>query len=375
MSKASPGINIPAIEKELSSLWKQAGEEGDDGGVIRACLLNLMVYVPDSEEANKVDEIIMEVSAEHPARAILMIADREASESALSAEVTSRCTLPAGLSKQVCCEQVTIHGSGEQANEIPSAVVPLLLSDLPTYLWWRAVPQLTDKFFKRLGDVSDRVIIDSADFADQYKELQNLAALLRDNPRWTALSDLNWARLTVIRALLAGFYDVAEYRPTLENLSQASIEYAPMDGKGGVIPARALLLAGWLTSRLGWKLGASEVRRAGGSLSFDVNAGSRNVTLEMVPTKQQEVEPGHVAGVTLTTAEPSPASFSLRRSADGSRIVTEVKAGGKQHQRVLGYERSDEVALIGRELEILGHDRVYEQAAVSAGEIVGFINS
>jgi glucose-6-phosphate dehydrogenase assembly protein OpcA len=375
MSKASSGINIPAIEKELSSLWKQAGEGGEDGGVIRACLLNLMVYVPDSSESAKVDEIIMEITAEHPARAILMVADRESSESSLSAEVTSRCTLPSGLSKQVCCEQVTIHGSGEQANEIPSAVVPLLLSDLPAYLWWRAVPQLTDKFFKRLGDVSDRVIIDSADFADQHKELQNLASLLRDNPTWTALSDLNWARLTVLRALLAGFYDVAEYRPLLNNLNRATVSYAPIAEDGGVIPARALLLGGWLASRLGWKLDPAGVRRAEGSLAFEVDAADRKVTLEFVRAKREGVQPGHVSTVTIATAEPSPATFTLKRSEDGSRVMTEVTLGEKQHQRVLGYEGWDEVSLIGRELEILGHDRVYEQAAVSAGEMVRLINS
>ncbi|HKY03845.1 MAG TPA: glucose-6-phosphate dehydrogenase assembly protein OpcA, partial [Blastocatellia bacterium] len=296
MSKASPGLNISAIEKELTSLWKQASEDGSDGGVIRACLLNLMVYVPDPSEASKVDDIIMEITAEHPARALLMVVDRDASDSSLEAEVTSRCTLPSGLSKQVCCEQVTLRGSGEQAGEMPSAVVPLLLSDLPTYLWWRAVPQLTDKFFKRLGDVSDRVIIDSTEFADQYSELQNLAALLRDNPKWTAFSDLNWARLTVIRALLAGFYDVAEYRAMLDNLERVSIEYAPMDGKGGVIPARALLLAGWMTSRLKLKPNPGGISREGGSLTIPVEAGERKVTLEMVPTKQEEVEPGHVAG-------------------------------------------------------------------------------
>lgn len=373
MSKASPGINISAIEKELSSLWKQAGEEG--GGVIRACLLNFMVYVPDSNEAGKVDELIMEISAEHPARAILMIADRVASESSLSAEVTSRCTLPSGLSKQVCCEQVTVRGSGEQANEMPSAVVPLLVSDLPTYLWWRAVPQLTDKFFKRLGDVSDRVIIDSADFADQHKELQNLAALLRDNPKWTAFSDLNWARLTVIRALLAGFYDVAEYRSLLNNLDRATIEYAPMAEDGGVIPARALLLGGWMSSRLGWKPRAGGVRRAGAAVAFDLDADDLKISLEFVPTEHKEVEPGHVAGVTLSATGTPPASFSIKRSPDGSRIITEVTLDGKQYQRVLSYERWDEVSLIGRELEILGHDRVFEQAAVSAGEMVGLINS
>jgi glucose-6-phosphate dehydrogenase assembly protein OpcA len=142
-----------------------------------------------------------------------------------------------------------------------------------------------------------------------------------------------------------------------------------------VIPARALLLGGWLASRLGWKLNPAGVRRAEGSLAFEVDAADRKVTLEFVRAKREGVQPGHVSTVTIATAEPSPATFTLKRSEDGSRVMTEVTLGEKQHQRVLGYEGWDEVSLIGRELEILGHDRVYEQAAVSAGEMVRLINS
>ena len=39
-------------------------------------------------------------------------------------------------------------------------------------------------------------------------------------------------------------------------------------------------------------------------------------------------------------------------------------------QRVLSYEGLGEGELIGREIEIVGHDRVYEQAVVAAGEMV-----
>ncbi len=195
--------------------------------MIRACVLNLLVYLPSHEASNEVGDLLTEVTAAYPSRAIVMVGDPEA-ESAISAFVTSRCTLPTATSKQVCCEQVTIMAGGDQVNEMPSAVAPLLLSDLPVYLWWRAVPMLADKVFKRLVDLSDRVIIDSAAFADPHGDLLNLAVLIRETSRVAAVSDLNWSRLTEWRALLASFYDVADYHPLLDRLDRIVIEYAPL---------------------------------------------------------------------------------------------------------------------------------------------------
>ena len=65
------------------------------------------------------------------------------------------------------------------------------------------------------------------------------------------------------------------------------------------------------------------------------------------------------------------ATFEVNRSDDGSRIETEVRLGEERKlQRVLSYENAGEAALVGIELEILGHDRVYEEAILAAGEIV-----
>jgi glucose-6-phosphate dehydrogenase assembly protein OpcA len=195
-------IDVGAIERELTSLWKQAGE--DDGGVIRACLLNLLIYVPGADLSREVDDIVADITAAHPSRAIVMIADRDAKESHLDAQVTSRCTLPNGESKQVCCEQVTLRAGGEQVNEVPSAVVPLLLSDLSVYLWWRAVPRLEIAYSSVLSMLPIAVIIDSASFASPHADLLSLATIMRESPRWAAFSDLNWARLGAWRGLLAG---------------------------------------------------------------------------------------------------------------------------------------------------------------------------
>jgi glucose-6-phosphate dehydrogenase assembly protein OpcA len=363
-------INVSAIERELTALWQQASED-EDHGVIRSSIQNLLVYVPQTSVAAEVDELLIDITASHPSRAILMVIDQNATEPRLEAQVTSRCTLPMGSSKQVCCEQVTITASGAVVAEVPSAVTPLLLSDLPVYLWWRAVPRIEDKtLFRKLADISDRVIIDSALFNDPFGDLVSMATVLHETPRWTAISDLNWARLTAWRALLAGFYDIADYRPLLNRLKQVTIRYGPSATDADAIPTRALLLGGWLASRLGWKLKPGSAKRATGSACFEFSDDNGSFAVEFAHTRR-EVEPGHLALVTIESEADESVSFTVRRSADGQRIETSVTRGDdKGAQRVLGYEGLSESQLVGKELEILGHDRVYEKSVLAAGEFI-----
>lgn len=371
VEQTQPAINVAAIEKELTALWKEASED-EKGGVVRSSILNLLIYVPNPAEASKVDDIMLEITGSHPCRAILIIADREAQESRLTAQVTSRCTLPTPNSKQVCCEQVTITASDDHLDEVPSATVPLLISDLPVYLWWRAVPQVEDKhLFGRLAEISDRMIIDSSQFNDPRGDLASMAAALRNTERWAALSDLNWARMTAWRALIASFYDVADYRPLLDQLSSVIIRYAPPSADASAIATRALLLGGWLASRLGWQFSGKATSGAEGQTTFEmIAADGHKIALEFART-ERDIEPGRIAHVMLTSAVDTSTVFSVRRSADGNRIETAVtRDEEKKAQRVLSYEGLSESALIARELEILGHDRVYEQAVQAAAEMI-----
>jgi glucose-6-phosphate dehydrogenase assembly protein OpcA len=367
-------IDIAAIERELTALWQHASEDQETGGVIRSSILNLLVYVPQNAEAAVVDDILTDLTASYPCRAVLMIADSSAAPPKLEAEVTSRCSLPTGTSKQVCCEQVTITAAGAGVTDVPSAVTPLLLSDLPVYLWWRAVPRIQDKtLFRKLADISDRVIIDSALFNDPHGDFAGMAAVLNATPRWTAISDLNWARLTAWRALLAGFYDISDYRPFLDQLDQVEIKYAPSSTDPSAISPRALLLGAWLASRLGWRVNADAAKRTDRSTSFEFSVDNREISVGFTHTSR-DIEPGHLALVTLHSKAEESVLFAVRRSADGQRIETSVTRGDeKRVQRVLGYEGLSEGELIGKELEILGHDRIYEQAVLVAGEMVNAI--
>ena len=281
----------------------------------------------------------------------------------------------ASLVKRAWCSRLrgtskaTITAAGDGVNDVPSAVTPLLLSDLPVYLWWRAVPRIQDKnLFRKLADVSDRVIIDSALFNDPHGDFASMAAVLNATPRWTAISDLNWARLTAWRALLASFYDVLEYRPSLDQLDKVVIKYEPSSSDTAAIAPRALLLGAWLASRLRWQV--IKANRTEESTTFEFSSDNRTITVEFAHTSR-DIEPGHLALVTLLSKAEQSTSYAVRRSADGQRIETSVSHGDeKRLQRVLGYEGLRESELVGKELQILGHDRIYEQAVLVAGEMV-----
>lgn len=360
------------IERELNSFWQEAGK---DDGVTRSCVLNLIVFTNAINNGHQLDELLTEVTARHPSRAILIAADREATDSALTTQVVSRCAMPTATTRQVCCEQVTIHALGKQIHEVHSAVAQLLLSDLPIFLWWRSVPPLADKVFTRLAGMANRVIIDSASFTDQHGDLLSLALLLRERPKWTAFSDLNWARLTAWRALLAGFYDIAEYRPALQLANRVVIEYAPLPDQPDAISSRALLLAGWLATRLRWRL--DKVRRDAQrkAVICELLAPTQRIFIEFRATERAAIEPGHLAQVTLRAdsfaEEAADACFTITRSDEGERLRTSIFNGYEARAgRVLSYPRQSESELIWHELEIVSHDQSWEQAVRMTGEML-----
>ncbi len=368
-------LDAAAIERELNAFWESAGRETGQAGVARACVLNLLVYVPAAQATSALDETLSEISLQHPSRIILLAADRAAADSALEAQTLTRCAFQPGAGKQVCGEQITIYARGAQVVELHSAVTPLLLADLPIYLWWHDEPPLADKAFMRLAEMSNRVIIDSASFADPQGDLIALALLLRERPKWTAMTDLNWARLTAWRALIAGFYDIAEYRPALSQVNRLVIEYAPPASDPEAISPRALLLAGWIAARLGWRQDRVSRDQQGGTVTFEMLAKTQRIFIELRRTQRATIEPGHLAQVTLKAdsfaEEASDASFTVTKSDEGTRLKTSIFIGHEARVgRVLSYVKHTTSELIGRELEFLSRDRVYEQAVGTAGEML-----
>lgn len=369
-------LDVQAVERELNRLWMEnAGTEvhDEEGAVMRSRVLNLLVYVSSNEALNEVNELLSEVTTAHPCRALVMVAERPEEDRDIEMFVSAYCQ-SSGVERHLCCEQVTVRARGRFTVELPSAVGPLLIPDLPVFLWWRAEPRLNDEVFRKLSLASDRVIFDSADFLQPYVDLFALEALLKKaRAAHTGLSDLNWARLTSWRGLLANFYDVREYRAALDKINRLRIEYVAPESEPNEIAPKALILAGWLMSRLGWRVAAEHGREAkeGNARAVYLQKEEREILVEFQSVERSAQMSSRIARVELSAEEPSPSAFIVARSPDGRYLETQAVSGAETRasRLLIGGDKS-EAELLGRELEILSHDRIYEEAVHAANRLL-----
>ncbi len=372
------GIDAAKLERELNAMWAEmsapAGAGGGEGarqaaGVVRACVLNLVVYAEGQEERAQVEELLSEVVERHPCRAIVLAAERGAAEPRLDAFVSTRCQLSPRGAKRICGEQITIEAAGASVDTAASAVAPLLVPDVPVFLWWKDIPHYDDKLFTRLAGMADRVVIDSASFDRPHEDLLQLAALLRAGR--TRLSDLNWGRLTSWRALVAGFWDVADYRDSLARIEKVVIEYDPPDRSHEQIAPKALLALGWVASRLGWEVDDVGATFDGSRARFTLKAGGRKVEAVLAATDDVAGRDGWLTSLTLSTAAGDEFYVELLLEERKLRTGARLKGVGHTVGRVLGYEARSEGQRLSGELDILCRDEVYERAVAAAARMLG----
>jgi glucose-6-phosphate dehydrogenase assembly protein OpcA len=92
-------------------------------------------------------------------------------------------------------ECVTVEVNADDEQQLASIASPLLVADLPDFLWWAADSAVGSDLFDDLIEVSDRLIVDTAATALPAAELVRLVALLDAGGHPPKLSDFAWARL------------------------------------------------------------------------------------------------------------------------------------------------------------------------------------
>lgn len=347
-------VDLRSIEHELSELWKQAHAVHSDS-VTRVCVLNLVVGLTDDTIFNQVTNVVSQLTARHPNRAIVANIAPDAGESAIDAWVQAHCQLQGTGGQQVCCEQITVNARGGATAQVPGVVLPLLVPDVPVMLWWPRGAPFNAPFFERLCSFADRVIIDSATFdATQYTD-----ALVTLLDHGHAVSDLIWGRLTSWRELTAQFFDAPATQPHLAQITQVEIDYTDREGAASSrIPA--LLLIGWLASRLGWTLrGPARAQDATTTFALQHSDGPAiEVVLRAVAARDESDH--HLSALTLTSAG---GRFSITRGEndDWANAVSEID-GRAPLRRGVRLEQPDEAELLGEELRLLNHDQGYEAA-------------
>ncbi|HMF58481.1 MAG TPA: hypothetical protein VK619_19205, partial [Pyrinomonadaceae bacterium] len=98
----------------------------------------------------------------------------------------------------------------------------------------------------------------------------------------------------------------------------------------------------------------------------------RTISVEMKQVERPEMRRGRLARVRLETADDAGANFEVLRSEDGVYLETCAReVAESRRERVFKVRNRSTGNLLGRELEIQAHDRIYEEAVSAALEIIG----
>ncbi len=355
--------SIAEIERELAQLRRRASAQAPEGLVppARAAVLNVVVVATRRVHAERAAEIIAELGARHPSRAIILLAATQAP----SEELRLTCHEQANAAGQVCYEQIIVRTGTTSGHQLRSIVIPLLIPDLPVFLWWTGTPPIGSLLFGLLVELAGRLVVDSADFARPEETLPRLSAVLAADET-TALTDLNWTRLTAWRELIAQFFDVPEWRPFLDRVSGMRVGFAVDTDGREVHSSQAHLLLGWIAARLGWRpeerVAPSE---AGGSLFRMARPDAGSVWIRLRPRYLRGVDEGNVTGVrVLADRAGRHAEFVLKRDESGGphadMQVTIDRQPVARRRVFLPAPGAGE--LLAEELAIVRSDVVYEGA-------------
>jgi glucose-6-phosphate dehydrogenase assembly protein OpcA len=369
--------DVSALTSELAALWRSAAEDTEThNAVIRACALTLLVYTESEEAGREVSELLGALTLQNPCRALIMVVRPEESPAGLSAWISAVCQLPAPGEKQVCCEHITIVARGDAVGDLDKVVVPLMVSGLPVYVWWREGRTTQPEPIEKMMRYVDRVILDSGRFAHPETDLAAMSERIQRSGGRRGINDLNWARITPWRELVAQCFDSEDTRPYLCRINDVRIEYSGGSGKVDPSLGQGLLFAAWLANRLGWQpAGLAPKGRAveprqdkedGRVLSFTGRAGA--IRVQLVPRRGAKECAAGFLTVELRAEGDSPASFSLTCGGDKNVVITRREIPGRQPiERTVRLQVLDEIGLLNEELKFPDRDQLYEQVLTMVG--------
>jgi glucose-6-phosphate dehydrogenase assembly protein OpcA len=370
-------LDVTGVEHALNGLWLQTAnqETDDEGGVVRARALNLLVHVEDEAALAQVSEMLTDITAAHPCRAIVMRGDASAEDRDIDVHLSLQCRpSPVARDRHLCCELVILEAQGRFAVELPSAATPLLVPDLPVILWWYGDVEFSDPVFRSLCRIADRVVIDSADFEQVNADIGELVSFLDGQRAEDArLSDLNWTRHSAWRSLIAAFFDAPENRAQLDRIGSVTIDCVRPPGETTTPPPPGLILAGWLAQCLGWKAEAgAPVENAEGGWVSVLASGDRDVRIEWRLVDHISPESCEIVRVELVcVGAPEPVSFSVELSDDGKHLSTGAAGASIMYApRVLNCPDQSTDHLLALELNAGGRDQVFARSVRAAAEII-----
>jgi Glucose-6-phosphate dehydrogenase subunit len=223
LSWSGEDVTVAEIERELARLRHDSAETGHQPN-LRTSVMTHLAWAPQPW-LGVAEETLLGMAERHPSRTLILVPDPEA-EDGLDATASIRC-FPIGQ-RAICGEVVQLRLRGNRSQAPASIVLPLVISDLPVFCRWRGEPPFGAIEFEQMVEMTDRLIVDSAEWEElRYEELSAIFGRV-------AASDIAWARTELWRR------DLARYWPGIRE-QEIRIRGPRAEGE---------LLRGWLNARL-----------------------------------------------------------------------------------------------------------------------------
>lgn len=220
-------VRIVDVERALAAQRSAPGQVH----ALRTSVLTLVAWVPPAWHS-AAEEVLEGLAERHPSRCVVLYPQPDIDGDRLDARVSVESFALPGLEQHVAAEVIRLTLVGRRCQAPGSIVLPLVLADLPLFLRWRGPLPFGGRPLEQLATISDRLIVDTAEWDDLEADLARLPELFPH----TAVSDIAWARtLEWRRAVALGW-------PAVAGTRRLHVR--------GPRP-EAVLLAAWLSSRLG----------------------------------------------------------------------------------------------------------------------------
>ncbi|HSS93577.1 MAG TPA: glucose-6-phosphate dehydrogenase assembly protein OpcA [Candidatus Dormibacteraeota bacterium] len=244
--------------------FAQALAADDDHPRTRNTVMTLVAITATEADEKRALAECAAIAAHHPSLAIVVRGQSDVTQGRIDASITAPPVPAPDAPAPAHYELVSLHVRGGAAMHLASLVDPLLISGVPTYLWWLGTPPFGSKELRDALQIADALVVDSARFARPYHSFLALSGLSGHAHPRLGLADFQWARLDPWRESIAQFFSPASRRAFLKGITEIGIDYAG-EGRGNRIPSAVLI--GWIASALGWKL-----QRAAGGVGGVVSA-------------------------------------------------------------------------------------------------------
>lgn len=364
-------VDLEALEQHVASSWLPQETGGPDaaGLATRATALNLVTFAPDDATRERIIQAASRMSVIHPCRLILFGATSNRDDHLSLANVYATCERNPDRPDSPCIERMEIPVHVSMLDQLPLVLQPLVIPELPAFLWWPSTPPFTSQGFQALARSLNRTVVDSLSFSS-VSGLRQFHEFFQSLPVKCAIGDVNWQRLQPWRELTAQYFDIRHVQWALSCMREIEVEAGGTDGN--IVPSQALLLVSWMAHCLGWE--TFEARRTRNDRWYigarDQRGQELRILIRTRPTPREYAGQVMSLSINARSTDGKHSSLALNRSRASSLIRMHASNGmDTALDHVAHHPLLSDEALLVPVLESTSRDHIFEASLGYAAEI------